>query len=141
MLLRAIQELIPEVLNCRCGQCDRKQLSISLTSVVSISLQMLEREIFSFSQWWCVVGWLFLFFLKQIPSVKDGTTQGKNIPKKGPITLRSVSAPKVKMVPSVLPLKRGCENKTICTIKAPSHKGAVLSSSSGKRIFHWNTTT
>ncbi|XP_009275671.1 PREDICTED: microtubule-associated tumor suppressor 1 isoform X2 [Aptenodytes forsteri] len=66
-----------------------------------------------------------------MPSVKDGTTQGKNIPKKGPITLRSVSAPKVKMVPSVLPLKRGCENKTICTIKAPSHKGAVLSSSSG----------
>ncbi|KFW63089.1 Microtubule-associated tumor suppressor 1, partial [Pygoscelis adeliae] len=66
-----------------------------------------------------------------MPSVKDGTTQGKNIPKKGPITLRSVSAPKVKMVPSVLPLKRGCENKTICTIKAPTHKGAVLSSSSG----------
>ncbi|KAF1514344.1 hypothetical protein FQV20_0015534, partial [Eudyptula albosignata] len=69
-----------------------------------------------------------------IPSVKDGTTQGKNIPKKGPITLRSVSAPKVKMVPSVLPLKRGCENKTICTIKAPSHKGAVLSSSSEKHV-------
>ncbi|XP_075565477.1 microtubule-associated tumor suppressor 1 isoform X2 [Pelecanus crispus] len=66
-----------------------------------------------------------------MPSVKDGTTQEKNIPKKDPITLRSVSAPKVKMVPSVLPLKRGCENKTICTIKAPSHKGAVLSSSSG----------
>ncbi|XP_009575153.1 PREDICTED: microtubule-associated tumor suppressor 1 homolog, partial [Fulmarus glacialis] len=66
-----------------------------------------------------------------MPSVKDGTTQGKNILKKGPITLRSVSAPKVKMVPSVLPLKRGCENKTICTIKAPSHKGVVLSSSSG----------
>ncbi|KAF1479395.1 hypothetical protein FQV17_0003929, partial [Megadyptes antipodes antipodes] len=69
-----------------------------------------------------------------IPSVKDGTTQGKNIPKKGPITLRSVSAPKVKMVPSVLPLKRGCENKTICTIKAPCHKGAVLSSSSEKHV-------
>ncbi|NXW03166.1 MTUS1 protein, partial [Fregetta grallaria] len=67
-----------------------------------------------------------------MPSVKDGTTQAKNIPKKGPITLRSVSAPKVKMVPSVLPLKRGCENKTICTMKAPSHKGAVLSSNSGK---------
>ncbi|NXH66575.1 MTUS1 protein, partial [Hydrobates tethys] len=66
-----------------------------------------------------------------IPSVKDGTTQGKNITKKGPITLRSVSAPKVKMVPSVLPLKRGCDNKTICTIKAPSYKGTVLSSSSG----------
>ncbi|XP_040982765.1 microtubule-associated tumor suppressor 1 isoform X4 [Aquila chrysaetos chrysaetos] len=65
-----------------------------------------------------------------MPSVKDGTTQGRNILKKGPITLRSVSAPKVKMVPPVLPLKRGCENKTISTIKAPSHKGAVLSSSS-----------
>ncbi|KAK0679580.1 MTUS1 protein, partial [Pygoscelis papua] len=69
-----------------------------------------------------------------MPSVKDGTTQGKNIPKKGPITLRSVSAPKVKMVPSVLPLKRGCENKTICTIKAPTHKGAVLSSSPEKHV-------
>ncbi|NXJ53359.1 MTUS1 protein, partial [Spizaetus tyrannus] len=67
-----------------------------------------------------------------MPSVKDGTTQGRNILKKGPITLRSVSAPKVKMVPPVLPLKRGCENKTISTIKAPSHKGAVLSSSSEK---------
>ncbi|KAM6072472.1 microtubule-associated tumor suppressor 1 isoform 2-T4 [Theristicus caerulescens] len=66
-----------------------------------------------------------------MPSVKDGTTQEKNVLKKDPITLRSLSAPKVKMVPSVLPLKRGCENKTICTIKAPSHKGAVLSSSSG----------
>ncbi|XP_072718318.1 microtubule-associated tumor suppressor 1 isoform X2 [Ciconia boyciana] len=61
-----------------------------------------------------------------MPSVKDETTQGKNIPKKSPITLRSVSAPK----PFVLPLKRGCENKTICAIKTPSHKGAVLSSSS-----------
>ncbi|NXK99127.1 MTUS1 protein, partial [Mesembrinibis cayennensis] len=67
-----------------------------------------------------------------IPSVKDGCTQEKNVLKKDPITLRSLSAPKVKMVPSVLPLKRGCENKTICTIKAPSHKGAVLSSSSEK---------
>ncbi|NXE72186.1 MTUS1 protein, partial [Cochlearius cochlearius] len=67
-----------------------------------------------------------------MPSVKDGTTQEKNIPKKDPITLRSVSTTKVKTVPSVLPLKRGCENKTILTIKAPSHKGAVLSSSSEK---------
>uniref|UniRef100_A0A8C0C1A1 Microtubule associated scaffold protein 1 n=1 Tax=Buteo japonicus TaxID=224669 RepID=A0A8C0C1A1_9AVES len=73
------------------------------------------------------------FDLHSVPlmrSVKDGTTQGRNILKKGPITLRSVSAPKVKMVPPVLPLKRGCENKTISTIKAPAHKGAVLSSSS-----------
>ncbi|NXS68271.1 MTUS1 protein, partial [Pandion haliaetus] len=67
-----------------------------------------------------------------MPSVKDGTTQGRNILKKGPITLRNVSAPKVKIVPPVLPLKRGCENKAIGTTKAPSHKGAVLSSSSEK---------
>ncbi|XP_010171855.1 microtubule-associated tumor suppressor 1 homolog, partial [Antrostomus carolinensis] len=66
-----------------------------------------------------------------VPSVKDGITEVKNIPNKGPIALQSVSAPKVKMVPSVLPLKRGCENKTISTIKAPSHKTAVLPSSSG----------
>ncbi|KAM6313715.1 microtubule-associated tumor suppressor 1 [Aegotheles albertisi] len=66
-----------------------------------------------------------------MPSVKDGTTAGKNTPKKGPVTRLSVSAPKVKMKPSVLPLKRGCESKTISTIKTPSHKGAVLSSSSG----------
>ncbi|NXY23139.1 MTUS1 protein, partial [Atrichornis clamosus] len=68
-----------------------------------------------------------------MPSVKDGTTQGKSIPKKDPITLRSVSTPKVKMVPSVLTLKRGCENKTISTIKRPSHKEALLSSSSGEK--------
>ncbi|XP_063191484.1 microtubule-associated tumor suppressor 1 isoform X1 [Chroicocephalus ridibundus] len=66
-----------------------------------------------------------------MPSVKDGTTQGKNTLKKDPITLQSVSTTKVKMMPSVLPLKKGCENKTISTTKAPSHKGAVLSSSSG----------
>ncbi|NXR82936.1 MTUS1 protein, partial [Pycnonotus jocosus] len=68
-----------------------------------------------------------------MPSVKDGTTQGKNIPKKDQITLRSVLTPKVKMVPSVLTLKRGCENKTISTIKSPSHKEALLSSSSGEK--------
>ncbi|NXA29966.1 MTUS1 protein, partial [Ibidorhyncha struthersii] len=67
-----------------------------------------------------------------MPSVKDGMTQGKNILKKDPIVLQSVSAPKVKMVPSVVPLKKGCENKTVSTIKASSHKGAVLSSSSEK---------
>ncbi|XP_075278023.1 microtubule-associated tumor suppressor 1 isoform X1 [Opisthocomus hoazin] len=66
-----------------------------------------------------------------MPSVKDGTTPGRNTPKQGTVTLRSASAPKVKTVPSVLPLKRGCENKTICTVKAPPHKGSVLSSSSG----------
>ncbi|KAM9027953.1 microtubule-associated tumor suppressor 1 isoform 2-T5 [Ara ararauna] len=64
-----------------------------------------------------------------MPSVKDGTTPGKSIPKKGPLTLRSALTPKVKMVPSVLPLKRGCENKSISTVKTP-HKGAVQSSSS-----------
>ncbi|NWW19432.1 MTUS1 protein, partial [Falcunculus frontatus] len=68
-----------------------------------------------------------------MPSVKDGTTQGKNIPKKGPITLRSVLTPKVKVVPSVSTLKRGCENKTISAIKTPSHKAALLSSSSGEK--------
>ncbi|KAM4899605.1 microtubule-associated tumor suppressor 1 isoform 1-T1 [Sylvia borin] len=66
-----------------------------------------------------------------MPSVKDGTTQGKNIPKKDQITLRSVLTPKVKMVPSVSTLKRGCENRTISTIKTPSHKETLLSSSSG----------
>lgn len=82
-----------------------------------------------------------VFFLKQMPSGKDGTTQGENIPKKDQTTLRSVLTPKVKMGPSVLTLKRGCENKTISTIKTPSHKEALLSSSSGKRIFDWNITT
>ncbi|NWS28331.1 MTUS1 protein, partial [Polioptila caerulea] len=68
-----------------------------------------------------------------MPSVKYGTAQGKNIPKKDQITPRSVLTPKVKMVPSVLTLKRGCENKTISTIKTPSHKEALLSSSSGEK--------
>ncbi|KAF4791738.1 hypothetical protein TURU_127488 [Turdus rufiventris] len=66
-----------------------------------------------------------------MPSGKDGTTQGENIPKKDQTTLRSVLTPKVKMGPSVLTLKRGCENKTISTIKTPSHKETLLSSSSG----------
>ncbi|XP_039921704.1 microtubule-associated tumor suppressor 1 isoform X2 [Hirundo rustica] len=65
-----------------------------------------------------------------VPSVKDGTTQGKHILKKDQITLRSVLTPKVKMVPSLLTLKRGCENKAISVIKTPSHKEALLSSSS-----------
>ncbi|NXX81478.1 MTUS1 protein, partial [Urocolius indicus] len=67
-----------------------------------------------------------------MPSVKDETTQGKNTPKKGPITLRNVSTPKVKTGLSVMPLKRGSENKPISTIKTTSHKGAVLTSSSEK---------
>ncbi|NXR50926.1 MTUS1 protein, partial [Hippolais icterina] len=76
------------------------------------------------------------FHVHSVPlmsSVKDGTTQGKNIPKKDQITLRSVFTPKVKMMPSVSTLKRGCENKTISTIKTPSHKEALLSSSSGEK--------
>ncbi|NWW08211.1 MTUS1 protein, partial [Oreocharis arfaki] len=68
-----------------------------------------------------------------MPSVKDGTEQGKNIPKKDPAALRSVLTPKVKMVPSMSTLKRGCENKTISTIKTPSHKEALQSSSSGEK--------
>ncbi|XP_039921706.1 microtubule-associated tumor suppressor 1 isoform X3 [Hirundo rustica] len=68
-----------------------------------------------------------------VPSVKDGTTQGKHILKKDQITLRSVLTPKVKMVPSLLTLKRGCENKAISVIKTPSHKEALLSSSSGAK--------
>ncbi|NXM82045.1 MTUS1 protein, partial [Oenanthe oenanthe] len=68
-----------------------------------------------------------------MPSVKDGTTQGKNIPKKDQITLQSVLTPKVKMVPSVLTLKKGCENKSTSTFKTPSHKGSLLSSSSGEK--------
>ncbi|XP_027591167.2 microtubule-associated tumor suppressor 1 isoform X2 [Pipra filicauda] len=65
-----------------------------------------------------------------MPSVKDGTTQGKNIPKKDPIALQSASTPKAKMVPSVLTLNRGCKNKTTSTVKTPSHKEALLSASS-----------
>ncbi|NWY44082.1 MTUS1 protein, partial [Sylvia atricapilla] len=71
--------------------------------------------------------------LPSMPSVKDGTTQGRNVPKKDQITLRSVLTPKVKMVPSVSTLKRGCENRTISTIKTPSHKETLLSSSSGEK--------
>ncbi|NWU83228.1 MTUS1 protein, partial [Onychorhynchus coronatus] len=68
-----------------------------------------------------------------MPSVKHETTQGKNIPKKDPIALQSVSAPKAKMVPSVLTLKRGCKNKTTSTVKTLSHKEALLSASSGEK--------
>ncbi|XP_064005122.1 microtubule-associated tumor suppressor 1 isoform X1 [Pogoniulus pusillus] len=72
-----------------------------------------------------------LHSVPSMPSVKAWTTQGKSSPKKGLITLQSVSASKVKTMPSALPLKRGCDPKTISTPKAPSHKGAVSSSSSG----------
>ncbi|NWH81466.1 MTUS1 protein, partial [Piaya cayana] len=66
-----------------------------------------------------------------MPSVKEETAQGTNIPKKSLVTLQSVSAPKTKAMPSVLPLKKVCENRTVCPSKAPPHKGAVLSPSSG----------
>ncbi|NWT42987.1 MTUS1 protein, partial [Chroicocephalus maculipennis] len=61
-----------------------------------------------------------------MPSVKKKKKQGKNTLKKDPITLQSVKKKKIKMMPSVLPLKKGCENKKKKKIKAPSHKGAVL---------------
>ncbi|NXN96335.1 MTUS1 protein, partial [Rhinopomastus cyanomelas] len=64
-----------------------------------------------------------------MPSLKDGTAQGRNILRKGPVMLRSVSAPKAKMLP--LPLKKECENKTFSTIRKPPHRGTVLSSNSG----------
>ncbi|XP_030904772.2 microtubule-associated tumor suppressor 1 isoform X3 [Melopsittacus undulatus] len=75
----------------------------------------------------------------QMPSVKDGTTPGKSMLKKGPLTLRGSSTPKVKTMPSVLPLKRGCENKTIGAVKTP-HKGAVQSSSSGSLPREWHAS-
>ncbi|XP_065593065.1 LOW QUALITY PROTEIN: microtubule-associated tumor suppressor 1 [Cyrtonyx montezumae] len=65
-----------------------------------------------------------------MPSVKGGNAQVKNTPKKGPVALPSASVSKVKMVPSMFPLRRGSENKNTCTMKAPSQKGTVLSSSS-----------
>ncbi|NWR29977.1 MTUS1 protein, partial [Tachuris rubrigastra] len=67
-----------------------------------------------------------------MPRVKDGTTQGKNIPKKDPVALQSVSTPKDRMVPSVLTLKRGCKSKSTSTVKTPSHKEAPLSAGSDK---------
>ncbi|NXP74483.1 MTUS1 protein, partial [Ramphastos sulfuratus] len=82
-----------------------------------------------------------LHSVPSMPSVKAGTTQGKSIPKKGLITLQSISTSKVKTMPSALPLKRRCDPKTISTPKAPSHKGAVSSSSSEKNASMKNSTT
>ena len=65
-----------------------------------------------------------------MPSVKGENAQEKNTPKKSPVALRNASVSKVKMVPSVFPLRRGSESKNTCTIKAPSQRGTVLSSSS-----------
>ncbi|XP_065454070.1 microtubule-associated tumor suppressor 1 isoform X2 [Chrysemys picta bellii] len=66
-----------------------------------------------------------------VSSAKTGAAQDKNIHKEGPITLRSVSAPKVKVVPSVFRSRRGSENKNVCTTKMSSPQRAVLPSSSG----------
>lgn len=67
-----------------------------------------------------------------ISSAKTRGVQGKNIHKEGPIALRSIAAPKVKVVPSVFRLRRGSENKNICTTKKSSPQKAVLPSSSGR---------
>ncbi|NXX41989.1 MTUS1 protein, partial [Tricholaema leucomelas] len=82
-----------------------------------------------------------LHSVPSMPSVKAWTTQGKSSPKKGLVTLQSISASKVKTMPSALPLKRGCDPKTISTPKAPSHKGAVSSSSSEKHASMKNSAT
>ncbi|XP_043369638.1 microtubule-associated tumor suppressor 1 isoform X1 [Dermochelys coriacea] len=66
-----------------------------------------------------------------VSSAKTGAAQGKNIHKEGPITLRSIPAPKVKVVPSVFRSRRGSENKNVCTTKMSSSQRAVLPSSSG----------
>ncbi|XP_062431626.1 microtubule-associated tumor suppressor 1 isoform X4 [Rhea pennata] len=71
------------------------------------------------------------FDLQSVPlisSTKAGPPQGKNTPKRGPITLRSALTPKAKMVSS---MKRGNEN--ICSARAPPNKGTLLSSSSGAK--------
>uniref|UniRef100_A0A8C0QMC5 Microtubule associated scaffold protein 1 n=1 Tax=Chelonoidis abingdonii TaxID=106734 RepID=A0A8C0QMC5_CHEAB len=65
---------------------------------------------------------------------KTGAAQRKNIHKEGPITLRSIPAPKVKVVPSVFRFRRGSENKNVCTTKMSSPQRPVLPSCSGKRI-------
>ncbi|XP_065261172.1 microtubule-associated tumor suppressor 1 isoform X1 [Emys orbicularis] len=66
-----------------------------------------------------------------VSSAKTGAAQGKNIHKEGPITLRSIPAPKVKVVSSVFRSRRGSENKNVWTTKMSSPQRAVLPSSSG----------
>ncbi|TFK14882.1 zinc finger matrin-type protein 2 [Platysternon megacephalum] len=66
-----------------------------------------------------------------VSSAKTGAAQGKNIHKEGPITVRSIPAPKVKVVPSVFRSRRGSENKNVCTTKMSSPQRTVLPSSSG----------
>ncbi|XP_039396237.1 microtubule-associated tumor suppressor 1 isoform X3 [Mauremys reevesii] len=65
-----------------------------------------------------------------VSSAKTGAAQRKNMHKEGPITLRSIPAPKVKVVPSVFRSRRGSENKNVCTTKMSSPQRAVLPSSS-----------
>ncbi|NWU94144.1 MTUS1 protein, partial [Upupa epops] len=109
------------VLSCVQNTCptrgDNKQSSKMGILLEADSLQDVANETFE------------LHSVPSMPSLKDGTAQDKNIPKKGPVMLRSVSAPKAKMMP--LPLKKECENKTISTIRVPSHRGTLLSSNSG----------
>lgn len=66
-----------------------------------------------------------------VSSAKTGAAQRKNMHKEGPITLRSIPAPKVKVVPSVFRSRRGSENKNVCTTKMSSPQRAVLPLSSG----------
>uniref|UniRef100_A0A452HCR4 Uncharacterized protein n=1 Tax=Gopherus agassizii TaxID=38772 RepID=A0A452HCR4_9SAUR len=66
-----------------------------------------------------------------ISSAKTGPPQRKNIHKEGPITLRSIPVPKVKVVPSVFRSRRGSENKNVCTTKMSSPQRPVLPSGSG----------
>nr|XP_032654089.1 microtubule-associated tumor suppressor 1 isoform X1 [Chelonoidis abingdonii]XP_032654090.1 microtubule-associated tumor suppressor 1 isoform X1 [Chelonoidis abingdonii] len=66
-----------------------------------------------------------------VSSAKTGAAQRKNIHKEGPITLRSIPAPKVKVVPSVFRFRRGSENKNVCTTKMSSPQRPVLPSCSG----------
>ncbi|XP_067386654.1 microtubule-associated tumor suppressor 1 isoform X2 [Emydura macquarii macquarii] len=66
-----------------------------------------------------------------LSSAETEAAQGKNIHKEVPITRRSIPAPMVKVVPSVFRLRRGSENKNVCTTKMLSPQRAVLPSSSG----------
>ncbi|XP_050803339.1 microtubule-associated tumor suppressor 1 isoform X2 [Gopherus flavomarginatus] len=65
-----------------------------------------------------------------VSSAKTGPAQRKNIHKEGPITLRSIPVPKVKVVPSVFRSRRGSENKNVCTTKMSSPQRPVLPSGS-----------
>uniref|UniRef100_A0A8C8RJW2 Microtubule associated scaffold protein 1 n=1 Tax=Pelusios castaneus TaxID=367368 RepID=A0A8C8RJW2_9SAUR len=70
--------------------------------------------------------------VSSVSSAKTKASQVKNTRKEGPITLRSIPAPKVKVVPSLFRPRRGSENKNVCTTKTLSPQRAVLPSSSAK---------